>query len=108
MTTKTKDGATARPWTLGNSIHEFKDTVCWNVPIWADGGPENGKIAAEAIAPTREMARTNAELIVTAVNAHDELVAALDNYTLCGTAKERKPMRECLQDALAALAKVRK
>jgi hypothetical protein len=43
------------------------------------------------------------DIIITACNSHDELVSALKNYTLCGTSREVKPMRECLIDAESAL-----
>jgi hypothetical protein len=64
---------TPGPWHLGDSINEYKSGSTWTVPVWADNGPEGGKIAAEAIAPTREMAQANARLI----SAVLELVEAL-------------------------------
>ena len=62
---------TPGPWHLADPINEHKSSSTWTVPVWADNGPEVGKIAAEAIAPTREMARANARLIV----ASKELLA---------------------------------
>jgi hypothetical protein len=58
--------STLGPWTTGDPINEFKDGHVWRVPIWAENGPEGGKIAAEATAPTRVMARANAHLIAAA------------------------------------------
>lgn len=38
--------------------------------------------------------------------SNDALLEALKNYTLCGTALEVKPMRQCLVDAMSLITKI--
>ena len=45
---------TPGPYHTGDIINHFWDGSCWRVPVWANNGPEGGKIAGEGIAPTRE------------------------------------------------------
>ena len=54
---------TPGPWHTGSSHHDYFDGTNWHVTVWADNGPEWGRCAAEATAPTREMAQANATLI---------------------------------------------
>jgi hypothetical protein len=56
-------------------MNEFYNGRDWTVPVWASNGPEGGKIAAEAIAPTREMAQANARLIAAAPDLLEALEA---------------------------------
>lgn len=60
-------------WHLTDRVHDHKDGQVWVVTVFADTNVEWGKIAAEAIAPTREMAIANARLIAAA----PDLLAAL-------------------------------
>jgi hypothetical protein len=72
---------TKGPWNTGDSMNEFYNGRDWTVPVWASNGPEGGKIAAEAIAPAREMAQANARLIAAApdlLEALQEIVETLD------------------------------
>ena len=78
QTTHEKAQHTPGPWKLGDRIDEYQDGSCWVVPVWSHNGPNGGKIAAEGIAPSREMARANAELIATSANRVAELTAQRD------------------------------
>jgi hypothetical protein len=71
---------TPGPWNTGNSINEFKEGSAWTVPVWSHNGPEWGKMAAEAIAPTREMAQANARLISAAPDLLEACKIALNAF----------------------------
>lgn len=65
------DGATPRPWVL----LECNVENCWCACIGVPSDPEGIK---EWVIGTGSVSKANAELIVRAVNSHDQLVAALE------------------------------
>ena len=95
---------TPGPWNLGDKMHEHSDGVVWSVPVWSHNGPEWGKMAAEGLAPTRDMARANAALIAAAPELAE--AAQLTLQLLDGLTPEQfergedKPAREALRAAL--------
>ena len=95
--TKQGRGHTPGPWHVGEEIHEFQDGTCWFSPVWSDNGPENGKIAAEAAAPTREMARANAALIAAA----PELLEAAKRVIFPDGGRDYTDGKEALAQAIA-------
>lgn len=97
---------TPTPWNTAEPIHEYKSGSVWVSTVFAENGPEWGKIAAEATAPDREMARANAEFIVKACNAHKDLVTALKSILDTQTMPTAvHAMDECYRIAKEAIAK---
>ena len=70
MSNETKH--TPGPYRAQNDVNTYKSGNSFGCPVWADNGPEGGKIAGEGIAPTREMAVANAVLF----SAAPDLLAA--------------------------------
>lgn len=71
--------ATPRPWSVDENILMDGETTK-TVMIWGHEGPGYGRAAmayAEHGDDSNEAVLANAELIVTAVNAHEQLVEAL-------------------------------
>ncbi len=102
-----KTEPTPGPWHVGDPCHEYKQGYGWHVPVWADNGPEGGKIAAESFAPTREQARDNAQLIA---SVHDllsscrELEDWVDGYACYDTnEKSRQAARAAQRRAVAVI-----
>lgn len=73
---------TLGPWKAGNTIHTYKDGQVFFATVFASDGPEWGKIAAEGIAPTKEMAEANARLIAAAPDLLDACLGMVE--TLAG------------------------
>ena len=67
---------------------EYQDGSNWVVPIYAVNANPGDRMPAEARATDRKQARANADLIITACNAHDDLLAA------CNAALEERTLRD--------------
>lgn len=79
MTHECRSTHTPGNWHLTDRVHDHKDGQVWVVTVFADTDVEWGKITAEAIAPTREMATANAALIAAAPDLLAALTGVIDS-----------------------------